>query len=117
MASAGSLDGRLDAARPNQKPWWTAFARLIKRNGIARVAHRVPVVSDATKEQTMRNFKLRPLTILAAAALCTTALAGCPRQGEGPAERVGKTMDKGVSAVGRGVEKTGDAIEDAAEGR
>jgi hypothetical protein len=64
----------------------------------------------------MRNLK-SPLSILAIGVVCAAALAGCPRQGEGPAERVGKGMDKGVSAVGHGIEKTGDAIEDAAEGR
>ncbi len=58
-----------------------------------------------------------PLAVVAIGIVCAAALAGCPRQGEGPAERVGKTMDKGVSAVGRGVEKTGEAIGDAAEGR
>lgn len=57
------------------------------------------------------------VTALALGFLCTAVLAGCPRQGEGPAERVGKTMDKGAAAVGRGIEKTGDAIEDAATGR
>ena len=40
----------------------------------------------------------------------------CPHQGEGPAERVGKTADKGVAAVGRGVEKTGEVIQGAATG-
>lgn len=64
----------------------------------------------------MRNLK-SPLSILAIGVVCAAALAGCPRQGEGPAERVGKTVDKGVGAVGHGIEKTGDAIEDAAEGR
>jgi predicted small secreted protein len=64
----------------------------------------------------MRNLK-SPLSILAIGVVCAAALAGCPRQGEGPAERVGKGVDSGVSAVGRGIEKTGDAIEDAAEGR
>ena len=35
---------------------------------------------------------------------------------EGPAERAGKTVDKGVAAVGHGVEKTGQAIEGTAKG-
>ena len=65
----------------------------------------------------MRKIINRPLSVLAIGVVCAAALAGCPRQGEGPAERVGKTMDKGVSAVGQGIEKTGDAIEDTAEGR
>lgn len=49
--------------------------------------------------------------------VCAVALTGCPRQGEGPAERVGKSMDKGAAAVGRGIGKAGDAIEGAATGK
>lgn len=59
----------------------------------------------------------RTMAIAALGLVCATFLAACPRQGEGPAERVGKTMDKGVSTVGQGIEKTGDAIDDAASGR
>ncbi|MFN2426151.1 MAG: hypothetical protein ABR587_06855 [Candidatus Binatia bacterium] len=58
-----------------------------------------------------------PSYLVAAVAVCAAVLAGCPRQGEGPAERVGKTVDKGAAAVGHGIEKTGDAIERTAEGR
>jgi hypothetical protein len=65
----------------------------------------------------MRSTKLGLMSVAAIGVICVTALSGCPRRGEGPAERVGKTMDKGAATVGRGVEKTGDAIEDAAEGR
>jgi hypothetical protein len=65
----------------------------------------------------MRTFKNSPIAILAIGVVCAAALAGCPRQGEGPAERVGKTVDRGAAAVGRGVEKTGDVIEDTAYGR
>jgi hypothetical protein len=65
----------------------------------------------------MRTLKNSPVAVLAIGVVCAAALAGCPRQGEGPAERVGKTVDKGAAAVGRGVEKTGDVIEDTAEGR
>ena len=44
-------------------------------------------------------------------------LAGCPRQGgEGPAERVGKSIDRGAAKVGEGLEKAGEAIQDAAGG-
>ncbi len=38
--------------------------------------------------------------------------AECP----GPAERVGKTMDKGVAKVGEGLEKAGEAIQGTAQG-
>ena len=59
----------------------------------------------------------RILAVSFIAILSASLLSACPRRtGEGPAERVGKTMDKGVEAVGRGVEKTGDAIQDAASG-
>jgi len=64
----------------------------------------------------MRKNRLHPLAVLTISLACTSFLAGCPRQGEGPAERVGKTMDKGVGAVGTGVKKTGQAIEGAASG-
>lgn len=64
----------------------------------------------------MRRKNLRLFVVMASLA-SATLLTACPRQGEGPAERVGKTMDKGVSAVGHGVEKTGEVIQDTAEGR
>jgi predicted small secreted protein len=60
---------------------------------------------------------MRPLAIVTVGAACSALLSACPRQGEGPAERVGKTMDKGAAAVGRGVTKTGQAIEGAATGK
>jgi len=65
----------------------------------------------------MRKSSYRPFAVLTLSLVCATLLAACPRQGEGPAERVGKTMDKGVGAVGHGVEKTGEAIEGAATGK
>ena len=55
------------------------------------------------------------VSIIAAAS--ATLLTACPKRGEGPAERVGKSMDKGAAAVGRGIEKTGNAIEGAATGK
>ncbi len=58
-----------------------------------------------------------PLIFATVGLVCTALLAGCPRQGEGPAERVGKSMDKGAAAVGRGIEKTGEAIQGAATGQ
>lgn len=65
----------------------------------------------------MRKNTRRPLLVLSLSLVCATLLAACPRQGEGPAERVGKTMDNGAAAVGRGVSKTGEAIEGAATGK
>lgn len=65
----------------------------------------------------MRKNHFAGFGIVTIGLACAIALAGCPRQGEGPAERVGKTMDKGAAAVGKGVAKTGEAIEDAATGR
>jgi len=65
----------------------------------------------------MQKKQFRTLAVWTIALASATLLTACPRQGEGPAERVGKTMDKGVAAVGRGVEKTGDAIEGAATGK
>lgn len=65
----------------------------------------------------MRNSKLSRVLVGVTGLVCAAVIAGCPRQGEGPAERVGKSMDKGAAAVGRGVEKTGEAIGDAAKGR
>lgn len=66
----------------------------------------------------MHKNMIRPFAVLSISLACATILTACPHgRGEGPAERVGKTMDKGAAAVGRGVEKTGDVIEDTAEGR
>lgn len=62
-------------------------------------------------------MRTNKLFILAAGLACAAVLAGCPHRGEGPAERVGKGMDKGVQAVGHGIEKTGDAIENTAGGK
>lgn len=65
----------------------------------------------------MRRSTLRSLAIMTISAACAAFLTACPHQGEGPAERVGKSMDKGVAAVGKGVAKTGEAIEGAATGK
>lgn len=65
----------------------------------------------------MNKNSRRSIAILTLSLACTGLLAGCPHQGEGPAERVGKGMDKGVAAVGQGVAKTGDAIQGAATGK
>ena len=65
----------------------------------------------------MRTFHARPPAVLILGVACATKLSACPHRGEGPAERVGKTMDKGVAAVGHGVAKTGQAIEGAASGK
>lgn len=65
----------------------------------------------------MRNHTLRPLAVVVLGTVCAAFLSACPHQGEGPAERVGKSMDKGAAAVGKGIQKTGDAIEGAATGK
>ena len=65
----------------------------------------------------MNRNTSRRLTLAVVALASATLFTACPRQGEGPAERVGKTMDKGAAAVGHGIEKTGEAIEGAAEGK
>lgn len=65
----------------------------------------------------MRKSSLRPFAVLTISAVCAAFLSACPHQGEGPAERVGKTMDKGAAAVGKGVKKTGEALEGAATGK
>jgi hypothetical protein len=59
---------------------------------------------------------LRRIAVCTVAVLCAGVLSACPRQGEGPAERVGKTMDKGVAKVGEGLEKAGEAIQGTAQG-
>ncbi|MFA6972092.1 MAG: hypothetical protein WC208_11920 [Gallionella sp.] len=43
------------------------------------------------------------------------ALAGCQKP-EGPAEHVGKEVDKATEEVGQKIEKAGDDIQDAAKG-
>lgn len=43
------------------------------------------------------------------------ALSGCQKQ-EGPMEKAGREADKAVEKVGQQIEKTGDAIQDAAKG-
>lgn len=65
----------------------------------------------------MRKSSLRPLAVLTISVACAAFLTACPHQGEGPAERVGKSMDKGAAAVGKGVRKTGEALEGAATGK
>lgn len=66
---------------------------------------------------TMHTPIRRPLAVLAIGLACSAFLSACPHQGEGPAERVGKSMDKGAAAVGRGVSKAGQAVEGAATGK
>jgi hypothetical protein len=65
----------------------------------------------------MCKRSLRPLAVLGISVFCAGLLSACPHRGEGPAERVGKSMDKGAAAVGRGIEKTGNAIEGTATGK
>jgi hypothetical protein len=62
----------------------------------------------------MKKKRLSAIAVLGIAVICSITLTACPnRRGEGPAERVGKTMDDGAAAVGRGVEKTGEVLQDA----
>ena len=53
------------------------------------------------------------------AALVTSALlaalSGCQKQ-EGPAEHVGKEVDKAIEKAGQKIEKAGESIQDAAKG-
>lgn len=50
------------------------------------------------------------LLILPLAALLTVAVAGCDR--EGPAERAGERMDRGVEKAGDSLERAGDRARD-----
>lgn len=58
-----------------------------------------------------------------ATSLCTVLLAsaalvvmpGCSKK-EGPAEHVGKEMDKGVAKVGEKIEKAGASIQESMQG-
>ena len=48
--------------------------------------------------------------ILPLAALLTVTVAGCDR--EGPAERAGERMDRGVEKAGDALERAGDRAQD-----
>lgn len=45
-----------------------------------------------------------------------TLVWGCQKHEDGPAEHVGKALDKAVDKVGQSVEKAGEKIQDAAKG-
>jgi len=55
--------------------------------------------------------------VIAALAMSAFVLgsSGCQKQ-EGPAEHAGKEVDKAVEKAGQQIEKTGEAIQDAAKG-
>ncbi len=57
-------------------------------------------------------------TVSAALAISVmlVALSGCQKK-EGPAEQAGKQVDQATAQVGEQIEKTGDAIQDAAKGK
>lgn len=52
-------------------------------------------------------------TVLMGALLI--ALSGCQKQ-EGPAEQLGKEVDKATESAGKQIEKAGEEIQDAAKG-
>jgi hypothetical protein len=62
--------------------------------------------------------RMRKIINIIAFALAALALAfglsACERK-EGPAERAGKQLDKGIESVGKKIEKTGQQIQDAAQ--
>lgn len=61
-------------------------------------------------------MKFRNSAIAAAAiGVLLAGLSGCQKQ-EGPAENVGKEIDKVIGKVGQNVEKAGEKIQDAAKG-
>jgi len=61
-------------------------------------------------------MKFRNSAIAAAAIGALIAgLSGCQKQ-EGPAESVGKEIDKAIGTVGQNIEKAGEKIQDAAKG-
>jgi hypothetical protein len=64
----------------------------------------------------MKMIKFRkPTSTALMAVVFIAALAGCQKQ-EGPAERVGKEVDKAAENVGQQIEKAGESIQDAAKG-
>jgi hypothetical protein len=71
---------------------------------------------NGAEELEVKKNRTSRIAVLGIAVVCSIGLTACPhRHGhhEGPAEKVGKTMDHGAAAVGRGVEKTGEAIQGA----
>ena len=48
--------------------------------------------------------------------LFVAILSGCEKP-EGPAEHAGKEIDKAADTAGQNLEKTGEAIQDAAKGK
>jgi len=52
--------------------------------------------------------------VTVAAAILVVGLSACEKK-EGPAERVGKEIDKSIESAGKQLEKAGDKIQDAAK--
>jgi hypothetical protein len=64
----------------------------------------------------MMKFGKSAMTAMALSVLMAgLSLSGCQKQ-EGPAERAGKAIDKGVEKAGQQIEKAGENIQDAAKG-
>ena len=55
--------------------------------------------------------------MLLVAGVMIAVLAGCAKKEETPAERAAKQFDKGLKSLGKGVEKAGGKIQDAAKGK
>ena len=55
--------------------------------------------------------RTRTLPLLVASAFVLLAL-GCEEHHEGPAEKAGKELDKGVDKVGQEMEKAGDKLKE-----
>lgn len=66
---------------------------------------------DAIRKQTSTAMKTR-VALALAAVLFVTACSG----GGGPVTRTGRAVDNAVAGVGRGVERTGEVIQDTARG-
>lgn len=50
------------------------------------------------------------------AGICILVLIACNKN-EGPAEHAGKELDKATAKVGEKIEKAGESVQDAAQGK
>lgn len=62
----------------------------------------------------MKNLRIALYSVLAS-FLLTLALPGCDR--EGPAERAGERIDRGVDKAGDSIERAGDRARDRTDRR
>jgi hypothetical protein len=68
--------------------------------------------TDKSKEDTM----LRNRCLTFAAALLALSLAACEKKdGEGPAERAGKQVDKAVEQAGKTMDKAAESAKEGAK--